>query len=475
MKPGPRFPRLRRIAIVAIGIALVAIAWNYSASDPAFRDPKSPWIPLAFSPDGKILAAADMTGAKQWWEDSIVGPGGPIHLLRADDLAPAGAPIATPTIVTERGAFHPALQSVEFSTKGDMLAVLQKNHEIQGTGTDMFELLLIRLPGGEIVKSFSVPYDGFRASNRIASRFFSPDGRLMAWHEFTRSDQRHVVRVWDVADGRERFAAEGVAYPVLSPDGRWLAAVEQNKPGQRSDIACRLYDGLNGQVVHSLTLADDIAGWQPWPEFSRDGRLLVVNCGSSSGKGESVAVFDVASGKNVFEAKEWSPYFVGGATLVTVKDDTVLFRETETWQTRAQATFSLGRHWDNGGKLSPEPHPVPGRAAVLVYEYYPAANDRLGALSGYLHLKFEPGHRATWIDATSGEMTPFLACDGLLWRTAVSPDGSRLAVRGSGMTIRKLPPHRSWIPTALAAGLLAFIWNGWILVRRRLTRRALPV
>jgi hypothetical protein len=255
------------------------------------------------------------------------------------------------------------------------------------------------------VKSFSIPYYGSHERDRVASRFFSSDGRLVAWQEFARSDQRHVVRVWDVAEGRERFSAEGVAYPALSPDGRWLAAVEQNKLGQRNNIACRLYDGLNGQVVHSLPLPADIAGWQPWPEFSRDGRLLVVNCGSSSGNGESVAVFDVASGKNVFEVKEWSSYFVGGATLVTVKDDTVVFRETETWQTRARATFSLGRHWDNGGKLSPEPHPVPGRAAVLVYDFYPTANDRLGTLSGYLHLKFEPGHRATWIDATSGDDT----------------------------------------------------------------------
>jgi hypothetical protein len=166
MKPGPRFTRLRRIATVAIGIALVAIAWNYSASDPAFRDPKSPWIPLAFSPDGKILAAADLTGAKQWWEGPIAGPGGPIHLLRADGLAPAGPPVETPTIVTERGAFHPVLQSVVFSPNGDLLAVLQKHHEIRGPDKDMFELLLIRLPGREIVKSFSIPYDGFHARDR---------------------------------------------------------------------------------------------------------------------------------------------------------------------------------------------------------------------------------------------------------------------------------------------------------------------
>ncbi len=88
----------------------------------------------------------------------------------------------------------------------------------------MFELLLIRLPGGEIWKSFPIPYGGFHGRHSVASRFFSPDGRLVAWHEFTRSDERHVVRVWDVAEGRERFSAEGVFYPVLSPDGKFLAA-----------------------------------------------------------------------------------------------------------------------------------------------------------------------------------------------------------------------------------------------------------
>ncbi len=134
MDPGPRFPRLRRIALVAIGIALVAIAWNYSACDPAFRDPKSPWIPLAFSPDGKILAVADLTGAKQWWEGEMGGPSGPIHLLRTANLAPAGPPVETPTIVTERGAFHLAVETVEFSPNGNLLAVLQKHHEIQRDG-----------------------------------------------------------------------------------------------------------------------------------------------------------------------------------------------------------------------------------------------------------------------------------------------------------------------------------------------------
>jgi hypothetical protein len=52
-------------------------------------------------------------------------PGGPIHLLRAADLAPAGQPVETPTIDTDSGAFHPPLEAVEFSPSGEMLAVLQ--------------------------------------------------------------------------------------------------------------------------------------------------------------------------------------------------------------------------------------------------------------------------------------------------------------------------------------------------------------
>jgi WD40 repeat protein len=472
--PSPRFAWLRRIAFLAVGIALVAIAWNYSACDPAFRDSKSPWIPLAFSPDGKILAAADLTEARKW-EDGNLGPSGPIHLLRAADLAPAGPPVETPMVAGPQVAFHPLLQSVEFSPNGELLAILQKHHEFLGSEQPMFELLLIRLPKAEIWKAFNIPYRGFQARDRVARRFFSADGRLLAWYEFDRSADRHLVRVWDVTEGRERFAAEAVAYPALSPDGRWLAAIEQNTPGQRNDIACRLYDVSNGQVVHSLLLPGDDAGWQPWPEFSEDGRLLVVNSGSSQGKSPSVVVFDVASGKDVFRAAEWSSHFLGGSTLVTVKDDAVRFRAADTWQVRAEAKFALGRHWDNGGELRPEPMPVPGRAAVIVYDYYPSPSNRLGDLRRSLRLEPEPGHRASWVDATTGAVTPFAAHSGLVHRTAISPGGDRLAVQGLGMTVWELPPRRSWFPMALAAGLLAFIWGVWIVVRLWFKRRPRPV
>ena len=264
----------------------------------------------------------------------------------------------------------------------------------------------------------------------------------------------------------------GATYPVLSPDGSLLAVVEPDHPGA---IACRLYDTRNGLVLRSLPLPGDGAGWQPWPEFSADGKLLAVNSRSSTGAGPKVSVFEVASGKAVFEASEWSPYFVEGPTLVTVKGDSVLFRAANTWQIRAKASFSFGQHWDNGNPISPEPRPVPGRAAVLVYDYYPTGNNLLSRFGRSLRLTLGSGHRASWIDAASGAVTPFTADDGLVERTVVSPGGRRLIVRGSsGVAIWELPPARSWLPTAVVAGLLAFACVGWTAARRRMAVRIRP-
>ncbi len=69
------FRWFRRIALVAIGIVLFAAAWYYSAREPAFRQPESPWVSMAFSPDGLILAAADSTGHKRWWTHTPGRPG----------------------------------------------------------------------------------------------------------------------------------------------------------------------------------------------------------------------------------------------------------------------------------------------------------------------------------------------------------------------------------------------------------------
>jgi WD40 repeat protein len=364
-----------------------------------------------------------------------------------------------------QGIYHPPLETVEFSPRGDLLAVLQGDRKAR---LDLLELHLICLPAGEVQKSFSIPYDRWHKRGGIADRLFCENGGLLAWHEL--AERRDTVRVWDVAESRERFAVDGATYPVLSPDGSLLAVVE---PYNRGGIACRLYDTGNGELVRSLALNGDSSGWQPWPKFSADGRLLAVNCGNSTGKGPAVRVFDVVSGKSVLDAAEWSPHFVAGPKLVTVKNDSVLFRNTQTWQVVAQAKFSLGLHWDSGSPISPEPVPLPGQPAAIVYDYYPTGDGLLPRLGRFLHLTHDGGHRANWIDATSGQVTPFAASEGLMMRHAASPDGRRLVVQGSsGLAIWDLPPRRTWVPATVVAGLFVALWGAWFLIRRVRVGRA---
>jgi hypothetical protein len=471
MKSGARFRWFRRIACAALGLALIAAAWNYAPREPAFREPNSSAIPLAFSSDGKILAAADAPGHSQWRE-GIKGrnPGRPIHMLRAFDLAPAGPPIKPPPIVTDWGEYYPEVEAVEFSPNGGLLAVLQRAHSQK-----LLELHLIQLPGGKVWKSFQIPFPRWRLDaviwGGVARRLFSPDGRMLVWWEDETLPVgfRETARVWDVTEGRERFAAEGVGHPVLSPDSRLLAAVEQYKPSGPA-IACRIYDVSTGKVLHSLGLPGDRAGLQPWPEFSQDGRWLVITAGNSHDVGESVVVFDVHSGKKVFEAKEARGHFVDGPILVTVKDNALLFRATNNWEVQARTTFALHPILES----SIVPEPVPGQAGVLVFRYGPAQNDPLEKFSSYFGLKLDKRNGTNWVDAMTGEVTQFKLNIEPGMRTAISPDGSRLVVGGGpGATIWDLPPRRSWIPTLAVGALLATV-GGLPVVRRWIGMRHRP-
>ena len=452
-------------------IATLSFAWTFSARTPVVRNSESRWAPLAFSTDGQMIAAADFTAQEMTWFNSMIyPPGGPIHLLRADDLTPVGSPVETPTSTNSEGiTYQPPLQIVEFSPKGDLIAVVQRNSDPQQLET--MELHLVRIPGGDIWKSLPIPYNRFNSADEIARRLFSSDGHLLAWHEYEPRDNKHFdcVRVWDVVEGRERLAITGVKNPTFSPDGRLLAVVETyNQDG----IACRLYDMRNGQLLHSLSLPADGPGWHPWPEFSSDGYYVAVNTQSFRGKGPFVDVFDVASGESVFEAPEWSPHFVSGPVLMTVKDDAVIFRETSKWQVVRRVSFSQGKHWENGSPISPEPQAIPGTSCAFVTEYYPSWSFFLSRICRFFYLDFNLGHSITWIDSKSGSMTKFTGDDGIVVRSVISPMGGKLALQGLwGMTIWKLPPGRTWIPVSAVAFVLASLYTRWELHQWRMTNK----
>jgi hypothetical protein len=193
---------LTKGVFAAVGISLLALASRFSTHEPTLRQRAAPWLPLAFSPDGQILAVADSSYRAG---HSVLEPAGPIHLLHTSDLSQARPPVELPVVDTDLGVYHPPIEAVEFSPNGEILAVVQKHQKFE---LDQLELHLIRLSNGKVFQSLPIPFDRFHNRGGITQRLFSTDGQLLVWHEYSKDkERRDTVRIWDVTSG-ERFAIE---------------------------------------------------------------------------------------------------------------------------------------------------------------------------------------------------------------------------------------------------------------------------
>ena len=145
---------------------------------------------LAFSPDGKILAASDNTGHTYLW-----------------NLA-AGSQAAMLTDSGSSGAF-----SIAFSPDGKTLAV----------GDDNGRTYLFSVATGKPIGSFPDP-----RSTGVNSVAFSPDGKILA-----AGDGDGRTYLWNVATGKPigtlgQSGSKSVMSVAFSPDGKILAAGDGN-------------------------------------------------------------------------------------------------------------------------------------------------------------------------------------------------------------------------------------------------------
>ncbi len=257
----PRFRAFRRLLPFACLLAIVAAHSAMAQRPPrlegAAEKPDADlvatlkgfpdWVSsVAFSPDGKLLAAGSYEGVRFW------------NVADKADVA---------TLPLKSGF----ARSLAFSPDGATLAV---------GGYQSVRLFDVeqRQPVGE--------WKGHRGY--VTDVCFSVDGTILA-----SASEDMTARTWNVTDGSERHKFTGHAYPVLgvaiSPDGTLLATAAGDETRLTKPGEVKTWNLETGEEVHTFPPhergATDVA-------FSPDGSLLV-----SSSLDEKVNVYEVASGK----------------------------------------------------------------------------------------------------------------------------------------------------------------------------------
>jgi WD40 repeat protein len=347
----------------------------------------NPIASVAFSPDGRALAAGDGGDVGIW--DTRTG-------RRIATLA-EGSPV----------------YSVAFSPDGRTLAI--------GDGGDvrMWDIRTGRriatLAHGSPVHSVAFSPDGrrfavgdygghvslwnTRSGRRIAtlaegspvySVAFSPDGRMLAV-----ADGGGRVSVWDIRTGRRAVAlAEGglVHGVAFSPDGRTLAAGDYGGHVSLWDTGTgrRTVIFAQGGPVHSVA-------------FSPDGRTL-----AAGDYGGHVSLWDTGIGRRTVTLAEGSPVY------------SVAF--SPDGRTLAAGDYG-GRVglWDTGT----------GRRTVTLAEGAPVYSVAFSPDGRTLAAGDYGGHVSLW-DIRTGRRTITFAQGGPVNSVAFSPDGQTLAIGGSG-------------------------------------------
>ena len=378
--------------------------------------------PVAFSPDGALLAA---------------GPAGvvrdPILLLAARTLDPAPVRLAG----IPSGPLR--VVDVAFSANGRALAAtIQRLERLEEYGDSWFpattELLVWELhDSGRVPLSTRValPEDGWFRWSRLA---LSPDGRT--------AYTSMPLSAYDVESGRVLYSRTrtvgrlGVRNTTsnffeLNPAGTLLAVTEP--PGR-----LLLLDARTGRVRRELRgHSDEVRAVR----FSHDGRSL-----ASSSRDRTVMVWDVATGG----VRERLRLGEGAIALAFSPDDTLLYtagddRAMRVWDLQGASRF-LSTAVEPESELVGTLAPAPGGGHVMAWQqdglaFYDVAEDRWtgtvgqGRLhesatwnsAGTLAASVGDGFLNVW-DPAAADVVRETHLDGVYAAADFSPDDTTIAI-----------------------------------------------
>jgi len=219
---------------------------------PSIYPRPAPVTALAFSPDGRELAASGYHEVTVWnATDGSLGR----RLKRLPQR----------------------IQSIAWHRDGRLLAVAG------GSPGQSGELLLVDSRNGDVAKSLVT------TSDVLLSALFSPDGSRLAV-----GGADNVVRVFDVATGAQTLLiqqhADWVMCVTWSPDGTRLASASR-------DRTARVYDAKTGELTASFT---EHAAPVNAVVFAPDGKSVI-----SADRDKNVFAWDPQEGKKLGEFKEF--------------------------------------------------------------------------------------------------------------------------------------------------------------------------